>query len=133
MYTIWREGTLIYAGMADRGFTAEIITEHRAANTKKKGLRSRLASHWSGRRSGDQFCVYVADRLVLSTLGSEEIVAIAAGKLKLDTLVRIYVHEHLAYRFCELRDAKSAEALERQIRRGILRAGKPVLNPLGNE
>jgi hypothetical protein len=31
-----------------------------------RGLRSRLVGHASGRRSGDQFCVYVADLLVLS-------------------------------------------------------------------
>jgi hypothetical protein len=29
------------------------------------------------RRSGDQFCVYVADRLVLPTLSQDDIMAIA--------------------------------------------------------
>ena len=130
VYTIWREEVLIYAGMAGRGFTAEIISGHRAAKVKNKGLRSRLESHWSGRRSGDQFCVHLADRLVLSTLSSEQIAAVAAGELKLDALVRVYVHENLTYRFCELPDSKSAEALEREVRRGALRAGQPFLNPL---
>ncbi len=113
-----------------RGFTAEIISGHRAAKVKNKGLRSRLESHWSGRRSGDQFCVYVADRLVLSTLSGEQIAAVSAGELKLDALVRMYVHAHLTYRFCELPDSTSAEALEREVRRGALRAGQPFLNPL---
>lgn len=130
VYTIWREEALIYAGMAGRGFTAEIISGHRAAKVRNKGLRSRLESHWSGRRSGDQFCVYVADRLVLSTLSSEQITAIAAGELKLDALVRMYVHAHLTYRFCELPDSKSAEALEREVRQAALGAGAPFLNPL---
>ena len=94
------------------------------------GLRSRLESHWFGRRSGDQFCVYVADRLVLSTLSGEQITAISAGELKLDALVRMYVHAHLTYRFCELPDSKGAETLEREVRRGTLRVGQPFLNPL---
>jgi hypothetical protein len=40
---------------------------------------NRLASHASGRRSGDQFCVYVADRLVMPELTSDGLEAIAAG------------------------------------------------------
>ena len=98
--------------------------------SRTRGLRSRLESHWSGRRSGDQFCVYVADRLVLSTLSGEQIAAVSAGELKLDALVRMYVHAHLTYRFCELPDSTSAEALEREVRRGARRAGQPFLNPL---
>lgn len=130
VYTTWREEALIYAGMAGRGFTTEIISGHRAAKVKNKGLRSRLESHWSGRRSGDQFCVYVADRLVPSTLGGEQITVVAAGELKLDALIRMYVHENLTYRVCELPDSKSAEALEREVRHGTLRGGAPFLNPL---
>jgi hypothetical protein len=52
VYTIWDdEGGLVYAGIAGR-------------NPAGKGLASRLRSHASGRRSGDQFCVYVADHYV---------------------------------------------------------------------
>src|SRR5205823_546863 len=51
VYTIWDDhGALIYAGIAGR-------------NPNGTGLASRLRSHASGRRSGDQFCVYVADHL----------------------------------------------------------------------
>jgi len=39
-------------------------------------LYTRLRSHASGRRSGDQFCIYVADRFVLPTLSQEDIMAI---------------------------------------------------------
>ena len=42
----------------------------------------RLASHASGRRSGDQFLIYVCDRLVLPRLGNR-IGEIAGGALSL--------------------------------------------------
>jgi hypothetical protein len=56
VYTIWDDaGGLVYTGIAGR-------------NPAGKGLASRLRSHASGRRSGDQFCVYVADHYVLPEL-----------------------------------------------------------------
>jgi hypothetical protein len=60
---------------------------------------SRLASHAAGRRSGDQFCVHVGDRLVLPTLAPEQIVEIAPGRLQFDSLVRGYIRSRLAYPF----------------------------------
>src|ERR1700737_2130425 len=59
VYTIWdHDGRFIYVGMSGRSMTAD--TAHR---NKPLGIYTRLKSHASGRRSGDQFCVYVADRL----------------------------------------------------------------------
>jgi hypothetical protein len=47
VYTIWdEEGSLVYVGVA---------------GNRDGSLFNRLRSHASGRRSGDQFCVYVAD------------------------------------------------------------------------
>jgi hypothetical protein len=64
VYTIWhKDGRFIYVGMSGRGITAD--TNHR--NTPQ-GIYTRLQSHASGRRSGDQFCVYVADRQKTSRL-----------------------------------------------------------------
>ena len=57
--------------MAGRSLTEDQITAHREAAARGKGLYSRLNSHALGWRSGDQFCVYVADRLVLPTLTPE--------------------------------------------------------------
>jgi hypothetical protein len=66
VYTIWhKDGRFIYAGMSGRGIT----TETSRRNTPQ-GIYTRLQSHASGRRSGDQFCVYVADRLVLPSFVS---------------------------------------------------------------
>jgi hypothetical protein len=131
VYTIWDGARLVYAGMAGRSLTREQIAEHRRT-VIAKGLRQRLASHSSGRRSGDQFCVYVADRLVLPTLSTSEIAQIAAGELSLDARVRRYVHERLSYRWVETQDGASAFALEVKICRGLLAAGLPLLNPRGS-
>jgi hypothetical protein len=57
VYTIWDdEGALVYVGVSGRSATS------------KTGPWGRLRSHWNGRRSGDQFCVYVADHYVLPEL-----------------------------------------------------------------
>jgi len=65
-YTIWHDDQLLYVGMAGRAIDPSPDTSG-LAPARLTGLRSRLASHASGRRSGDQFCVYVFDRLVLPT------------------------------------------------------------------
>ena len=76
VYTIWHsDGRFIYVGMSGRGMTPD--TKRR--NTPQ-GIYTRLKSHSSGRRSGDQFCVYVADRLVLPSLSQEDIASIASGR-----------------------------------------------------
>jgi hypothetical protein len=126
-YTVWEDERLVYAGMAGRSLTEDSILEHRTDPTRVTGLRSRLASHASGRRSGDQFCVYVADRLVLPRLEPEAIQAIAAGATSFDALVREYIHTRFGYRFVEA--ANGARELERAVREGQLSAGKPFLNP----
>jgi hypothetical protein len=72
VYTIWHhDGRFIYVGMSGRGITLET-----ARRNTPQGIYTRLQSHAGGRRSGDQFCVYVADRLVLPALTQEDIAAI---------------------------------------------------------
>ena len=128
VYTIWEQDAFLYVGMAGRGMTAQIDPEQ--APTRIRGLRDRLNSHASGRRSGDQFCVYVCDRLVLPTLRSHQITEIGKGALSLDGLVKQYIHERLAYRYVQTPDGAAARSLERDIQRGALEVGKPRLNPL---
>jgi hypothetical protein len=125
VYTIWHnDGRFIYVGMSGRGIT----TETSRRNTPQ-GIYTRLQSHASGRRSGDQFCVYVADRLVLPTLSQEDITAIASGRHQMDAFVRRYIHENLCYRFVMLPDGAAAYAVETAIKRGEWEHGLPFLNP----
>lgn len=128
VYTIWEEGHLIYVGMAGRGMEAG-WSDADDDSAPPKGLRARLNSHASGRRSGDQFCVYVCDRLVVPTLILAQQQALAEGKLSLDRLTRDLIRERFAFRFVTADDSAAAFALERRVQRGELRAGRPLLNP----
>jgi hypothetical protein len=76
VYAIWREEVLIYCGMSGRGIE-QAIKQRKA----RYGLYTRLASHASGRLSGDQFCVYVANRLVLPELTPGALIQFRDGAL----------------------------------------------------
>ena len=116
VYTVWEAVRLIYVGVAGRNGAS--------------GLRGRLSSHASGRRSGDQFCLYICDRFVLRTLSAEQIRGIAEGSLSLDVITRVYIRSHLTFRWVAVATAKEALSMERGIRAGGLECGAPVLNPL---
>ena len=72
LYSIWKGDQFVYIGMSGRSATPEEL-ERRRQIGKTFGLFNRLAAHASGRRSGDQFCVYVADVFVLPQLTTSEI------------------------------------------------------------
>ena len=113
VYTVWEGATLIYVGMA------------------RTDLRKRLGAHSKGKRSGDQFSVYVADRFVLSKLTNDQVHAISAGTLSFDSVIREYISQHFSYRWIETSDGQKAGELEVTVRAGGLPAGQPLLNPLG--
>lgn len=87
-----------------------------------------LNSHAGGRRSGDQFNIYVSDRFLLPRVASR-IPEIAAGKLSLDTLTREHIRTELGFRIVALSTPMDAFTVERQLRRGEWAAGQPILNP----
>ena len=117
VYTIWDdEGGLVYAGIAGR-------------NPLGKGLASRLRSHASGRRSGDQFCVYVADHYVLPNLSREQIESIRDSRLSMDALVRDKIHAEFGFRFVTVADYATALQVESAVKSGGLGVGPPRLNP----
>ncbi len=120
VYTVWdREGRFLYVGMAGRG----------EQTARGSGPFGRLASHASGRRSGDQFCIYVADRLVLNTLHNR-LADITSGSLLLDLETRAFIRTNLGFRFMPVENGRTALELERQIQRGVLKVGRPFLNPV---
>jgi hypothetical protein len=117
VYTIWDEnGGLVYAGIAGR-------------NPSGTGLASRLRSHANGRRSGDQFCVYVADHYVLPELTREQVEAIRDSKLSMDALVREKIATAFGFRFVAVDNYRAAIQVENAIKDGRLGAGPPRLNP----
>ena len=100
-----------------------------AGDLKRRGLWTRLNSHASGRRSGDQFCVYVCDRLIVPELtrGQQQI---RLGALSLDVLTRDFIRANFAYRYVVTPDSVAAFTIERDVQRGALATGKPFLNPI---
>jgi hypothetical protein len=123
IYTIWRGDQFMYVGVAGRqSRTAE-------DSSASRSLGSRLYSHASGRRSGDQFCIAVCDRLVLPTLDGR-LGEVASREIQLDSLTKAYIHTHLAFRCATTPDFATALRQEASIKRtGLRAAGKPFLNP----
>jgi len=128
VYTIWRQESLLYAGMSGRGARVEDFTI--GTGGKAVGLWTRLNSHASGRRSGDQFNVYICDRFIVPALTRDQQQAIASGQLLLDHLTRDFIRQSLTYRYLVCRDGAEALEIERHVRAGQLPVGHPYLNPL---
>jgi hypothetical protein len=110
-----------------RGFAALAcpvadLQQSRVPKAKPRGIYTRLHSRAGGRRSGDQFCVYVADRFVLPQLTGEDVASIASGRHQMDAMIRKYIHEHLGCRFCTLPSGREALAVEALVKAGGLRA-----------
>jgi hypothetical protein len=124
VYIVWDGETLIYCGMSGREFEKGV-----QAGKVKFGLVTRLASHASGRLSGDQFCVYVANRLVIPSLKEEQLAKFATGEMNLDSLTRAYINERLEYQFAFVESSAEAYALEKNCRKGITFGVKPMFNP----
>jgi hypothetical protein len=78
---------------------------------------------------GIQFCVYVADNLVLGSLTANDIEDVASGRHHMDAYVRKYIHDNLGYRFVILPNGKTAFDIEKLIKGGAWKHGKPLLNP----
>jgi hypothetical protein len=129
VYTIWRQEEFMYVGMSGRGAKAEDFVAGQGNEGQAKGLWTRLGSHASGRRSGDQFNVYICDRFVVPALTARQQQDIGAGKLLLDQMTKDFIRGHLSYRFAVYPSGAEALAAERDLRAGQSPAGRPYLNP----
>jgi hypothetical protein len=127
VYAIWNDDDLFYCGMSGRD-----IEGATASNRKRYGLITRLNSHASGRLSGDQFCVYVANRLVIPALSAVQLSQFKSGELTLDKLTKEYIHQHLSYQYVLVGSSREAYEVENLARKGELLGVKPFLNPLGD-
>jgi hypothetical protein len=103
-----------------------MIYHHR----KKYGLVTRLESHAKGRLSGDQFNVYVVNRLVVPSLTAEQQSQMSAGSLTLDVLTRQFIHQYFQYQYLIDDHSKEAFAIERLCKAGYIFNQKPYLNPI---
>ncbi|WP_159837066.1 hypothetical protein [Burkholderia sp. 8Y] len=124
VYVIWHNDAFIYAGMSGRE-----IEKAKVAGRARYGLVTRLESHASGRLSGDQFCVYVANRLVLPSLGLDELRKFASGENTLDRLTKAYIRRNFDYQFAVVSSSREAYEFEMKVRSGLIFGIKPLLNP----
>ena len=115
-------------GMAGRGLAAEDL-DAPDEPAKAKGLWTRLNSHASGRRSGDQFCSYICDRFVVPHLSLQEQAQVADGESALDALTRKLIHDRYEYRFVTTPDGAAAFALEREVAARCAQRGQAVSQP----
>ena len=94
-YLIYQEGRWIYIGMSF------------------KNLQGRLNQHARGKRSGDQFCVYVGDRLVMPKLGIDQMKGVFSGEYSLDDAIKEFVRSQLSYQYLVVTDDPTARAPEK--------------------
>ncbi len=122
VYTVWNDDLFLYVGMA--------YAHRDSMNPRAHGVFGRLQSHASGRRSGDQFAIYICDRFVVPVLSQDELGALARGDRLLDARTRDYIHDHLTYRVVLTDSGAAARELEDVVRRtGLPRSGRPQINP----
>ena len=121
IYTVWNTNNdFIYVGIG--GVKTGVPLSQR-------NPRSRISQHFSGMRSGDQFCVYVQDFFVIPEIVKSEKYVPEKGLL--DKLTKEYIHKNLSYRFVVFQDENSIEivrSLESKIKRGEISFGNPFLN-----
>ena len=112
VYLIYQEGRWIYIGMSF------------------KNLQGRLSQHASGRRGGDQFCVYVGDRLVMSKLSIDQMKGVFSGEYSLDDAIKEFVRSQLSYRYLDVADVPTSRALENHVLDIARGQGADLLNSL---
>jgi len=125
VYAIWHGNELIYCGMSGREIENAV-----KENKKKYGLITRLNSHAQGRLSGNQFCVYVANRLVIPTLTADDLSKFSTGEYKLDYMTKSYIHNNFEYQYIIVESSSNAYRLENKARDGEIFNQKPLLNPI---
>ena len=143
VYLIWRGGDFYYVGMSGKDLTAEEVKKFRkeidevqrgkkkysppALGKYCKGLVKRLNAHKNGSLSGDQFCVYIANRCIAPGLTRGQKRSLESGSLTFDTEVKKFVSDELDYQFYETDNGKKAENIEKIFKEGDTELGKPYL------
>jgi hypothetical protein len=79
--------------------------------------------------SGDQLCVYVANRLVIPDRRPEQLASFRGGSIKLDTLNRVYIRDKFEFQHSVLKTSGAAHEFERPGQSGVLFGFKPLLYP----
>ena len=118
IYSVWdKNEKFIYIGISGLQKSLE-----------NRSPLSRIISHASGRRSGDQFCIYIHDFYVIPKLIKKSDYNPSVGIL--DKLTKDFIRTNLSYRFVGF-DLDNSDLivrrLERKIKSGAL-GFSPILN-----
>lgn len=124
VYGIWDKDKLLYCGMSGRD-----IENAKLKNKNNYGLITRLKSHSTGKLGGDQFCVYIANKIIVPSLKIEDLYKFETGEFTLDTLTKQYIDE-LEYQFIIVDTSQQAYDEEVKARNGTIFSVKPLLNPI---
>ena len=120
IYTIWSlSEDFLYVGIAGL-----------QKDKSRRSPFSRMKSHASGVRSGDQFCIYVQDYYVIPELVASGHYEPAKGYL--DRLTKEFIHNNLRFRFKHFTSDDSDKVvrhLEVEIQSGVFGHPKPAINP----
>jgi tetratricopeptide (TPR) repeat protein len=110
IYTVWEGGErLMWVGATQNLFAT-------------------LDSHAGGQIENDSFCAAVLNQLVLPFLTEELRLDIEKGVLPMDKIVKLNIRRNLRYRLIPM-GISEARLFENLIKRGVLDAGPPQLNP----
>ena len=124
VYTIWEGDRFIYVGISGRDL-------HKKSKSKVRGLKQRLRAHWKGGLGGDQFAVYVFERIIAPQVTREQLDAMGEGNLTLIELNQDYIRTKLSYRFLVVDEYSEAKKIEDALKSGKYDPpGKPFLNPM---
>ena len=119
LYTVFLDSKeFIYVGIG--GLSGKSV--------KERNPRSRIIQHAQGRRSGDQFCIYIQDFYVIPLLFADKYVP---KKGYLDELTKEFIQKRLTYRYIVFQtddSDKVVRKLEREIQSNEHGHGLPKLN-----
>ena len=122
-------GSIIYTVFLDRSeFIYVGIGGLSGKSVKDRNPRSRIIQHAQGRRSGDQFCIYIQDFYVIPSIINNEY---TPKKGYLDTLTKEFIQTRLTYRYLVLQTEDSdkiVRRLERELQSDVHGFGSPKLN-----
>ena len=122
-------GSIIYTVFLDRSEYIYVgIGGLSGKSAKERNPRSRIIQHAQGRRSGDQFCIYIQDFYVIPSIINSQY---TPKKGYLDMLTKEFIQKRLSYRYLVVQSDDSdkiVRRLERELQNNEHGFGVPKLN-----
>ena len=122
-------GSIIYTVFLDRSEYIYVgIGGLSGKSVQERNPRSRIIQHAQGRRSGDQFCIYIQDFYVIPQLLKADY---TPKKGYLDQLTKEFIQSRLTYRYLVVQTEDSntvVRQLERELQSNKYGHGVPKLN-----